>query len=79
MTKVDFAKPDRAPLLRTTVGTANLIAQPSMVKRYRKSPSVTEYVELAGQTHYIVGQDSWKEAADKALAWAVEHTPITSN
>ncbi|WP_410604198.1 alpha/beta hydrolase [Amycolatopsis sp. lyj-90] len=82
VTKVDLAKPDRAPLLMIA-GTADHIVPPSMnkenVKRYRKSPSVTEYVEFPGRTHYIVGQDGWEEVADKALAWAVDHTPVTTN
>lgn len=44
------------------------------VRRYHRAPSVTDYAEFPGRTHYTVGQDGWEEVADKALSWAVEQT-----
>jgi pimeloyl-ACP methyl ester carboxylesterase len=76
VTKVDFTR-DRAPLLLIAGGNDHIVP-PSMnkenYKRYRKSPSVTEYVEFPGRTHYIVGQPGWEEVADKAVSWAVDHS-----
>jgi len=74
-TKVDFTR-DRAPLLFIAGGDDHIVP-PALnkenVHRYRKSPSVTEYVEFPGRTHYTVGQPGWEAVADKALSWAVEH------
>ncbi|MEC3981253.1 hypothetical protein [Amycolatopsis sp. H20-H5] len=81
VTKVDFTRPGRAPLLFIG-GSRDHIVPPAMnkenVHRYRNSASVTEYVEFPGRTHYIVGQDGWEDVADKALSWAVGHTPVKS-
>jgi len=76
---VDYAKPDRAPLLVIT-GEIDHVVPPAIgraiVKKYRStgSPSVVEYREYAGRTHRIVSQDGWEEVADFALGWAVEHS-----
>lgn len=75
-TKVDFAA-KKAPLL-FIAGGADHIVPPSLnkenVRRYHRAPSVTDYAEFPGRTHYTVGQDGWEEVADKALSWAVEQT-----
>ncbi len=74
-TKVDFHKPDRAPLL-LIAGSADHIVPPSMNrenhKRYRTGR--VDYREFPGRTHHIVGQDGWQEIADYALGWALEAT-----
>jgi hypothetical protein len=40
---------------------------------YKSSSSVTDYMEFAGRTHYIIGQENWKEVADYCVAWLNEH------
>lgn len=76
-TKVDFRNPRRAPLL-FIAGEADHIAPPKVNKAnarlYRGSPTLTEYREFAGRTHFIVGQDGWEEVADYALDWAARHS-----
>lgn len=77
--RVDFAKPDRAPLLVIT-GDSDHVVPPAIgraiVEKYRStgSPSVVDYREFPGRTHRIVSQDGWEEVADFALGWAVAHS-----
>jgi pimeloyl-ACP methyl ester carboxylesterase len=82
VTHVDYAKPDRAPLLVIT-GEIDHVVPPAIgraiVKKYTQtgSPSVVEYREFAGRTHRIVSQDGWEEVAEFALNWATEHAQAT--
>ena len=73
---VDYAKPDRAPLLIIT-GEIDHVVPPAIgeaiVKKYT-GPSTVDYREFAGRTHRIVSQKGWEEVADFALAWAVDHS-----
>ena len=75
---VDYAKPDRAPLLVIT-GEIDHVVPPAIgkaiVKKYRAtgSSSLVEYKEYAGRTHRIVSQEGWEEVAEYALNWALEH------
>jgi pimeloyl-ACP methyl ester carboxylesterase len=73
-TKIDFKKP-HAPLL-LIAGSADNIIPASLCKanyaKYRQSPSSTDFKEFAGRTHFIIGQDNWKEVADYVLAWLSE-------
>lgn len=77
--RVDFAKPDRAPLLVIT-GDSDHVVPPAIgraiVEKYRStgSPSVVDYREFPARTHRIVSQDGWEEVADFALGWAVAHS-----
>jgi pimeloyl-ACP methyl ester carboxylesterase len=69
--KIDYAKPDRAPLLFVAGGADHLV--PASVNRKnakRYSAGVVDVKEFPGRTHYTVGQDGWEEVADYALAWA---------
>lgn len=72
--KVDFKKP-HAPLL-LIAGSADNIIPASLNKsnyaKYRSSPSVTDFKEFAGRTHFIIGQQGWEEVADYVLAWLNE-------
>jgi alpha-beta hydrolase superfamily lysophospholipase len=76
-TRVDFAKPDRAPLL-LIAGEADhavpAVVDASVAKRYSKSSAVTEFKAFAGRSHFILGQEGWVEVADYALDWAAAHT-----
>jgi pimeloyl-ACP methyl ester carboxylesterase len=73
-TEVDFAREGRAPLLFIAGGDDHIVP-PALnkenVRRYRKSASVTDYVEFPDRSHFIVGQPGWEEVADHALRWAM--------
>ena len=72
--RVDSKKPH--PPLLLVAGSADNIIPASLnrsnVAKYRGSPSVTDFKEFAGRTHFIIGQDGWEEVADHVLAWLKE-------
>lgn len=78
VSKVDYARTDRAPLL-VIVGGIDHVVPPAigraLVARYRRSggPAVVDYKEFPGRTHRIATQDGWEEVADYALDWALAH------
>ncbi len=78
ITSVDYARPDRAPLLIIT-GELDHVTPPAigraMLERYRstESPSTVELQEYPGRTHRLLSQTGWEEIADGALSWAVAH------
>ncbi|KYH44678.1 alpha/beta hydrolase [Branchiibius sp. NY16-3462-2] len=80
-TKIDYAKPDRAPLLFIS-GSEDHIAPPKVnrknAQRYRGKGTVTEVKEFPGRSHYIVGDRGWEEVADFALDWAARHCSTAS-
>lgn len=82
ITRVDFVKPDRAPML-LIAGEIDHVAPPAiqkaLLKRYAEGPSLVEYKEFPGRTHRIVGQKGWEEVADYALDWAVQHATPARN
>ena len=72
--RVDF-KRRRSPLL-LIAGEKDRLMPASLnranFKRYRKSPSVTEFKEFPGRSHYsIIAGKGWEEVADYALDWAM--------
>ncbi|HYI41111.1 MAG TPA: alpha/beta hydrolase [Allosphingosinicella sp.] len=74
--KIDWTNPSRAPLL-LIAGEKDLIADASMVRAiYRKqsrAPSLTEYKEFAGRSHWTGIDEGWEEVADFALDWALRN------
>lgn len=71
--RVDFAR-ERAPLLMIA-GEKDHIMPASLnrrnYRRYRRSPSVTDFKEFAGKAHYsILAGPGWEAVADYALDWA---------
>ncbi len=73
---IDWKNPTRAPLLMIS-GEIDLIADASMVRaiyeKQRQAPSLTEYRELAGRSHWTGIDPGWEAVADLALDWAVEN------
>jgi len=70
--RVDFQR-QRPPLL--IVAGENDRLMPAALnranfRRYRKSPSITEYKEFPGRNHYTIAAPGWEEVADYALSWA---------
>jgi pimeloyl-ACP methyl ester carboxylesterase len=71
-TKVNYHKPDRAPLLMIA-GGADRIVPPSVVRenvrRYRTG--TVEYREFPGRSHFTAGEPGWEDVLDQALEWAI--------
>ena len=77
VTKVDFHKDDRPPLL--VIGNDQDHTIPASVskeaaKRLGKSRAVVDYKEFAGRPHFTAGAPGWEAVADYALEWANRHT-----
>ena len=71
---VDYAKPDRVPLLFISGGEDHIqppSIQRSNVKHYRSG--VVEHREYPGYAHLLPAQEGWEAIADSALEWAVAH------
>jgi len=72
-TGVNFANPDRPPLLLIS-GEQDRTIEPSMVRqeyaKYQRSSAVTELKSYPGRTHWIIDQPGWEEVADYAIEWA---------
>ncbi len=68
---IDFARP-HAPLL-LIAGSADHIIPAALNRsnyaRYHHSPSVTDFKEFAGRTHFIIGQANWEEVAASVQQW----------
>ena len=77
VSKVDFHKDDRPPLL--VIGNDQDHTIPASVsreaaKRLGKSRAVVDYKEYAGRPHFTAGAPGWEAVADYALEWANSHT-----
>ncbi len=73
---VDYKAP-HAPLLFTSGSIDNCIPAElnyTNFKKYTDTTSVTEYKELEGRNHFVLGQPSWKEDADYILNWLATNT-----
>jgi len=71
LAKVDFKKP-RPPLLLIAGAKDHFIPSPvnkANYRRYKASPSATDFKEFPGRTHFIIGQAGWEEVADYVLNW----------
>jgi pimeloyl-ACP methyl ester carboxylesterase len=70
--RVDFANPDRAPLL-FIAGESDRAMAPSTVRRmyraHQASPARTDLRSFPGRTHWIIAQEGWEEVADSCLDW----------
>jgi pimeloyl-ACP methyl ester carboxylesterase len=76
VTKVDFHKDDRPPLL--VMGNDQDHTIPASVSkeaatRLAKSKAVVEYKEFVGRPHFTAGAPGWEAVADYALEWANRH------
>jgi pimeloyl-ACP methyl ester carboxylesterase len=70
--KVDFNK-SHAPLLFVSSPADNIVPaslNKRNFKRYKQNNgSVTEYLEVPGRNHHILGLPTWKEDAQQVLNW----------
>lgn len=72
--RIDYAKPDRAPLLFIAGGADNIV--PATVNRRNAAmytTGIVEVQEFPGRSHFTCGQDGWETIADHALRWAEDH------
>lgn len=71
-TRVDFANPDRAPLL-FIAGEADRAMTPSSVRRmyraHQASPARTDFRSFPGRTHWLIAQPGWEEIAEACRDW----------
>jgi pimeloyl-ACP methyl ester carboxylesterase len=80
--KVDFKKPDRAPLLLIAGGddhVAPAVQTRANYKHYKHSEGLTAFKEFPGRSHYTVGQEGWEEVADFALDWALSPVALDAD
>jgi fermentation-respiration switch protein FrsA (DUF1100 family) len=76
-TTVDFANPDRAPLLLIAGGRDHLVPTAVVYEnfnRYRRSPAPTDFKLFEDRPHLTVALDGWEDVADYALTWTATHT-----
>ncbi|MDJ1480955.1 alpha/beta fold hydrolase [Cytophagaceae bacterium YF14B1] len=69
--KVDFDRP-HAPLLLISGSTDHTIPASlnySNYRKYKNSPSITDYKEFEGRNHFVLGQPTWQENANYILNW----------
>jgi alpha-beta hydrolase superfamily lysophospholipase len=77
VTRVDFHKDDRPPLLvigNTEDHTIPASVSKEAAKRLGKSNAVVQYKEFVGRPHFTAGAPGWEAVADYALDWANRHT-----
>jgi pimeloyl-ACP methyl ester carboxylesterase len=73
---VDTANPTRGPLLMIAGGkdhSAPPAAVRATVKRYRGSPTVTDYQEFPDRGHSMPIDSGWREVAAATLTWLEQH------
>ena len=70
--RVNFANPDRAPLL-FIAGESDRAMPPAIVRRqvraHRASPARTDFRSFRGRTHWIIAQEGWDEVASACVEW----------
>ena len=70
--RLDFANPDRAPLL-FIAGDSDRAMAPGTVRRmyraHQASPARTDFRSFPGRTHWIIAQDGWEEVAQACIDW----------
>lgn len=75
-TRVDFANPDRAPLLLVAGARDRTVAQRTVettYRNYRASPARTDLLQFPGRPHFLIATPGWEEVADRVLEWALSH------
>jgi fermentation-respiration switch protein FrsA (DUF1100 family) len=68
---IDFRRPH--PPLLLVAGSNDHLIPASLNKtnydRYKRSPSITDFKEFAGRTHFTIGQENWQEVAGYIASW----------
>jgi hypothetical protein len=78
-TRVDFANPNRSPVLFIS-GDADRAMTPAVVHRMYRAHCAsrvrTDLRSFPGRTHWLIAQDGWKEVAQACLDWIESLTRI---
>jgi hypothetical protein len=75
--KVDTRKADRGPLLLTAGGRDHTVPASitrSTLRRYHKSPAITETQAFPDRGHSLGIDSGWKDVAEVVLAWLKRHS-----
>lgn len=78
-TWVDY-RAERAPLLFLAGGKDHIMppsVNRSNARKYRKSPSRTDFELIAGRSHWTCAEPGWEAVADRALDWALAQSTPT--
>ena len=68
---IDFSKP-HPPLLMIAGSNDHLIPaslNKTNYEKYKRSPSITEFKEFPGRTHFTIGQQNWQDVAGYVATW----------
>lgn len=80
--KVDYASPDRGPMLIISAARDHITPRPiqnAIHKKQSRNNGVTELVEMAGRGHSLAIDNGWREVADRALAFVKRFAPPQSD
>jgi pimeloyl-ACP methyl ester carboxylesterase len=80
LARVDFRRP-HAPLLFLAGGTDRIMPAKlnyANYKCYRHADSITDYRELPGRNHAMLGQPTWPEDAALIVNWLVASLPVAT-
>lgn len=72
VTKIDYDRPGRAPLLITAGENDNTVppgVSKAAYKKYDGSPGVTDFIEFAGRPHMLMVGEGWEEVASYVAGW----------
>lgn len=75
--KVNTRNEKRGPLLVTAGGKDHTVPRAiskATLRRYRRSPAVTEYEEFPDRGHSLALDSGWHEVADAVLSWLKGHS-----
>jgi pimeloyl-ACP methyl ester carboxylesterase len=75
LARVDFRRP-HAPLLFLAGGADHIMPAAlnrANFRRYRHTGSITEYRELPGRSHALLGQPTWREDVELVRHWLATH------
>ncbi len=71
---IDFSR-SHPPLLLVAGSNDHLIPaslNQTNYRKYKHSPSITDYKEFSGRTHFTIGQSGWEEVAGYIADWLDE-------
>ena len=77
-TKVDYRKPDRAPLLFLAGGLDRTVPASVVRENHRRYKTGTvEIKQSPSRSHFTVGEPGWEEVLDRAIDWVETKTAPT--
>ncbi|MFJ6985537.1 MULTISPECIES: alpha/beta hydrolase [unclassified Streptomyces] len=75
-TRVDYRRPDRAPLLFVAGGLDRTVPSSVVRENHRRYRSgVVELKEYPARSHFTVGEPGWEDVLDDAVRWAEQVSP----